>query len=875
MNATAIRRLLRLYPRAWRDRYEEEFAALLEQQPATLGAYADIVLSAIVARLRALVGASVTGVRHDFHYVLRGLRSRPGFASAVIEMLALGMGANAAMFGIIDRLLFRAPEYLIAPERATRVYTVQRTRGSDEWNSTFGYRRYLDFRETTRAFDALTPFDWTDQAVGDGEGTHLVKAASSGEDLWKMFAVRPVIGRFFDAAENDPLHPAFVAVLSYGFWQTEYGGRADVLGQKMHIGMSQYAIIGVTPPGFTGFADEPISLFLPMSTVQSVNWSSTTWSQTYNSAWFTLFARRKANVSLDQATADLSEAFRRSYAKELASTIGRAPIDVARPRALAASVRAERGPRPSSESRVATWLAGVALIVLLIACVNVTNLLIGRSLSRRREIALRLALGVSRGRLARQLFIETFVLALLGGIGGFVMAIVGGPSIAGLLLGGPGTPFKWFDWRVATYTGALVLLVALLSGIAPALQARRTDVASAMRGGARDGVAHRSRLRASLLVIQAALSVVLLVGAGLFVRSLTNVQRVRIGFDVDRLLWASVNLRGVTLDSAHAVALAQSVVEAARTTPGVDNAARGVSVPFASSWGAPLSVPGIDSVSKLGDFTLQATTSQFFATVGTRILEGRSFVDGNPSPREMVVTQTMANRLWPNETALGKCIHVRGRDTPCYIVVGVAEDVRRKSLSSPEAHYYLPIDLYQPRAGSFVIRTAGSATDYSGAVRRALQQVMPGSAYVTVTPLQTLLNPQLRSWRLGATMFCVFGLLALLLAAIGLYSAIAYSVTQRVHEMGVRIAVGARPVDVIHLILREAMRVAVPGIAVGAVVAFGVAPLVRPMLFAESPRDPMVFTIVVLTLLVTALSAAVAPAWRAASVDPTVALRSE
>jgi len=891
MTPRAVRRLLALYPRAWRERYGEEFAALLEAHPASARIVVDVIGGAVGAHVRAMAGASDVGrapggewwigAAQDFRYALRGIRLRPGFAASVVLTLALGIGANAAMFGIIDRLMFRPPAYLVAPDRATRIYSAQTYRGKEDWDGWFGYRRYLDFREQTRSFDAMTPFEWGSRAVGDGDATHMVEVASSGEDLWRMFDVHPVVGRFFTAAENNPVSPTRVAVLSYGCWQAEYGGRSEILGESMHIGSAQYTIVGVAPAGFAGFANEPVCAFVPMSALQAVNSSPNAkepWYKTYNSSWFKLYARRKPGVGADVATADLTEVFRKSYLAEVAATSGRTPIELVRPRALSAPVLDERGPQRSSESKVAAWLAGVALIVLLIACVNVTNLLVGRALRRRREIAVRLAIGVSRARLVRQLLTETLLFALLGGILGLAIAQFGGAGMRTLLVSSADTSPAWTDGRVIAYAGVLVLIAGLLTGIAPVLQTRRTDVATALKAGAREGggTTRRSRLRAALLVLQASLSVVLLVGAGLFVRSLSNVEHIRLGYDADRLLWVGIYSRGVSMDSAHQVALRRELLAAAQRIPEVENASRALTVPFASTWGQRLFVAGIDSVSKLGEFTLQASTTEFFSTVGTRILRGRAFtVDGPAAPQEMVVTQSMAKRLWPNEDPLGKCVRVSADTAPCMTVVGVAEDVRRRSFNEPEHHYYMPIDVFRPTAGGLFVRTRGPAQDHQTAVQHALQPLMPGASYITVTPLSTNLAPQLRSWRLGAMMFSVFGGLAMLLAAIGLYSVIAQDVTQRMHEMGVRAAVGALPRNIVALVLRDALAIVTPGLLVGVLAALAGGRWIEPLLFEQSPRDPIVLCGVVAALMATAFASSLVPARRAARVDPSAALRSD
>ncbi len=533
--------------------------------------------------------------------------------------------------------------------------------------------------------------------------------------------------------------------------------------------------------------------------------------------------------------------------------------------------------RTGNDARVATWLGGVALIVLLIACANVANLLLARALKRRREIAVRVALGVSRGRLFMQLITESLLLSALGGVLGLAIAQWGGAAMQRVLLPDNGAPNAFTDPRVLVVALALAVMAGLLTGLAPILQMRREDVASALKAGAREGTVSRSRLRTGLLVGQAALSVVLLVGAGLFLRSLVNVQRLRLGYDANRLMWVELNLRGAKIDSAQKVQLRDQLEQRAATMPGVEHATRALTTPFWSTWELGLFVDGIDSVSKLGDFTLQAASPSFFSTMGTRIVRGRGITaeDRFGAPRVIVLSEAMATKLWPGQDPMGRCVRVNADTMPCSTVVGVAEDVRRSSIGEIDLHYYLPIAQFATDQGGLFIRTQGNASEHTQAVRRALQALMPGSSYVTATPMSTVIAPEIRSWRIGAIMFAVFGALALVLAAIGLYSVIAYNVTQRTHEMGVRVALGARANDVIRLIVRDGLRVVVPGVALGAAIALLAGRWVAPLLFNVSPTDPPVIVAVIATLLVVAVAASWLPALRAARVDPNEALRAD
>ncbi len=818
----------------------------------------------------------------DLRYALRGLRLKPGFALGVIATLGLGIGANAAMFSIVDRLLFRPPSYLIAPDRATRFYFARTYRGKENVSSYSGYRPYLDYRENTTSFDAMTPFYVNDIAVGLGESTKEMKVAMSGPDLWKMFDVKPVIGRFFTAAEDTPPDGTPVAVISYGFWHTQYAGRADVLGEKLDIGPRKYTIIGVAPRDFTGFSPNQVVAFVPQSAQMSGGSAFAgdrdAWYKTYNMTWFEIFARRKPTVSTAAAQADLTRAYQLSYKKSVVGNQGRQSFERTRPHAIVGPVLQDRGPNETSDAKVATWLVGVAAIVLLIACANVANLLLARALRRRREIALRVALGISRGRLLLQLLTESLLLALLGGAAGLVIAQWGGHVMRAALLGKSTADASTVtDTRLIAAVAVLAAISGLLSGIAPAFGAVRGDVATALKAGSREGIVQRSRLRFGLLVAQAALSVVLLVGAGLFLRSLTNVRNVRLGYDADRLVFISLNSRGVKLDSVQKTALRDRLEQKARSLPGVENATQALTVPFWMTWQVELFVPGIDSVAKLGNFTLQAGSPTFFATMGTRILRGRAFTDADRpnAPRVMVVGESMAKKLWPNEDAIGKCVKVDADSVPCSMVIGVAEDVRRGSLAETEMHYYLPIAQFHPQESGLFVRVHGAPEDQVEALRRALQSLMPGASYVTAVPMSDIIAPEMRSWRLGATMFAIFGALALVLASIGLYSVIAYNVAQRTHEMGVRVALGAQVGDVVSLIVREGLRVVLPGVLLGSLIALAAGKWVAPLLFNVSPKDPSVLIAVVATLTLTAVAASLAPALKAARVDPNEALRAD
>ncbi|HEX6052840.1 MAG TPA: ABC transporter permease [Gemmatimonadaceae bacterium] len=818
----------------------------------------------------------------DLKYAIRGLRSRPGFTIAVVATLGLGIGANAAMFGIVDRLLFRAPDLMKDPDTVHRVYLYQTFRGKENASGSYQYARYKDLEKWTTTFARTAGYTRRELAVGVGEAAREMSIGVASASFFGFFDAPPALGRYFTEAEDQPPSGAPVAVLSHAMWQTQYGGARDVLGKTIQIGPVIYTIIGVTPSGFNGlWADRPPAAFIPITSYAAgTGFRARTgnWWTTYSWGWMSMLVQRKPGVSIAAADADLTQAFRKSYEAQRAEQSRTTPPEIARPRATAASILQARGPNASSVAKVATWLGGVSVIVLLIACANVANLLLARALRRRREIALRLALGVSRGRLLSQLLTESLLLAVLGGVAGIVIAHWGGAALRAGLLEQSEAAGGFRDPRTLLFTAAAAVVVGVLTGLAPVFQARRVSLTDDLRAGAREGTYQRSHARTGLLVLQGALSVVLLVGAGLFVRSLRNVQNVDLGYDVEPVMLVNLNMRGVTLDSAENVTLRDRLVETAKAIPGVENASRQTAIPFWSTWSQSLFVEGIDTVSRLGQFNLNAVSPEYFETMGTRILRGRgiSAQDVAGAPGAVVVSENMGKVLWPGKDPIGQCIRISADTVPCSYVVGIAENIKEQSLSADSGYYYYLSAMQRgPHQGGLFVRVRRDGEKMKEAVRRRLQQEMPGASYVTITPFTEVIGGQTRSWRLGATMFAAFGALALVLAAIGLYSVIAYNVAQRTHELGVRVALGAQARDLIRLVVTDGLRVALVGIVIGAAVALWAGKWVASLLFSVSPRDPAVFVFVALSLIAVAVVASWIPALRASRVDPNVALRSD
>jgi predicted permease len=818
----------------------------------------------------------------DLRYAARGLRARPAFTASVVLTLGLGIGANVAMFGIVDQLLIRPPAYLRDPSRVHRIYLTSVSDGRDVTDGFTEYARYLDFARLTKTLDATAVLASNQFAVGVGEEAKEMPIGIVSASFWSFFDAKPALGRFFTASEDSIPTGSPVTVLSYAFWQARYGGSPDVLGKTMQIGPVPCTIIGVAPPGFVGIPDQGMQAAFIPATLYGYGVSSARgqadYYNRYNWGWLSVIVRRKPNVSLEATNADLTNAYRLSWAAERAISRNTPAAEVARPRAAAGPVVLERGPNATPVAKVALWIAGVATVVLLIACANVANLLLARALFRRREIALRMALGASRRRLLAQLLTESLLLGTLGGVAGIAAAQWGGAILRSLFLTDVATADVVRDVRTLAFAGAAALIAGVMTGLVPAMQAGRAALAPALKTGTRDGTYQRSRTRTMLLVLQGAMSVLLLVGAGLFVRSLHNVRSMRLGYDVDPVLYVHLNLRGLRLPPDQRAELARRLVNAARAIPEVESAARGISVPFWSTEGLGFVVPGVDSIRRLGHFTLQMASADYFATTGTRILKGRGFTEADRAdgPLVAVVSEGMAEAVWPGKDAIGQCIKIDRVTDPCRMVVGVAENIHQNSLTENQRlQYYLSIEQMRPYEANVFVRTRGDAGAHAETVRRELQKLMPGASYVTATPMREIIDPRQRSWQIGATMFLVFGLLALVLAAVGLYSVIAYSVAQRTQEIGVRIALGAGVRDVVTLVLGEGMRFAIVGIAIGGGVALWASKWIGPLLFSVSPKDPAVYGLVAVVLVAVALLASAIPATRASRVDPNVALRSE
>jgi putative ABC transport system permease protein len=820
----------------------------------------------------------------DFRYALRGLRRSPGFTATAVITLALGIGANAAMFGVVDQLMFRPYNYLKTPDRVHRVYLKSSYRGVESWGGGGAYTRYLDVKKWTNSFDLHAGFTQPMLALGSGEDAREFRVAGVSGTFFDFFDARPLHGRWFTPAEDTTPMGAAVAVLGYEYWVNVMGSR-DVIGQTIQIGhMPLTTIIGVAPPGFAGVFDISPAAYVPITLYAGSNANQRDRNEyytNYNWGWMTHMARRKQGVSVEQANADVAQAHVKSYVAERAFEPEMESPELARPGGVVGAVKIAGGPNASLEARTALWLTGVAAIVLLIACANVANLFLARALKRQREIAVRLALGVSRARLMTQTLTESLTLSIIGSIAGLFVAQWGGAAIRRMLVTQGSSVPVFTDWRTLAVVVGIALISGVLTGIAPAVLSGRGDLAATLKAGAREGTYHRSGTRVALLVAQGAMSVILLVGAALFVRSLSNVRGMRMGYDAEQVLLVSRIGRGIQLDSARATALRRELLARALAIPGVESAASTSSVPFWSTSSTDLFVPGVDSVRRLGQFTYNVTTPAFFSTFGTRIVRGRGITDADRAgaSRVVVVSEGAARALWPNADAIGQCMKVRADTMPCSTVVGIAEDIVQRQdqmTMTTRFQYYLPAEQFGPNLGTYMlVKVRGDPEREMENIRKTLQAVVPSPSYLTVRPMLGFVNTARRSWQLGANLFVAFGFLALVVAGVGLYGVIAYNVNQRMHELGVRVALGAQRPDILRLVMGQGARFALAGTVVGIGTAWFTSRWLQPLLFRQNAKDPLIYGVVAAIMLAVALVACIAPAMRAAGADPNSALRSD
>lgn len=825
-------------------------------------------------RRKTMTTATLDFVRDATAATLRTLKRSPGLALAVVLTMALGVGANVAMFGILDRLLLRPPDGITRPDALRRVAITTQGDSGPPPQFALTYPDVQDLREH-RGLVGVAAFEHgREVTVGSGPDAESVRARLVSHDFFDVLGVRAEIGRFPTAEEDEPGVPGTV-VLSWSYWQGRFGGDRGVLGSSLEIGGEPYVVVGVTPRGVTGISLTPTDLWMPIETAFSALGGRQGWQDERRSWWVQAVVRIENEADWPATAAEADAIYRaaggdawvgarraedrRTFTFEPISTV----ID-------------------ANEAHIVKWLVGVSIVVLLIACANVANLFLARAARRRKDVAVRLALGVSRPRLVGEMALEAVILASLGGLVALALAGWGAEALRRVLL--PDVLMDPLGPRVLGFTAVVSMLAGLVAGVGPAIRATRVDPDRSIRAGVQGSSGQHRRLLGGLVVAQTGMTVLLLVGAGLFVKSLGTLRAMDLGLEVDRLLLVRLETTGADLDVRESIDLHRRAAEVARRVVGVESVGLTVA-PLGWGFYSRLRVPGVDSLPPMpgGGPYYWTVDEEYFRTTGIEVLEGRAFepTDDEHGERVAVVSATMADSLW-HGNALGQCLIVGAGapdgDPPCTTVVGVVPDVARQGfLDEPYFGYYLPLSQRptEDRVAGLYVRTLGATSPVAAEVASALRTEVSGVRFARVESLRSRLDPQARTWDLGATLFSLFGGLALAVAAIGLYSLLTFNVAERTRELGIRIALGADRRRLLRQVMGDASRLAVAGALGGLLTAWLLAPRVGELLFGVAPHDAAVFATVALLLAAVTLLASLVPARRATRVDPIDALRTE
>lgn len=807
-----------------------------------------------------------SGWWQDLRRSVRFLRREPAFAAVVAITLALGLGANATMFRVIDRLLLRPAPYVRDDGSLSLLYFQQETPQFGKVTFTSqSYPAFERLRETFASAGDVAAWWAMPSSSGEGSEARRLQVLFVTPNFFPLLGVRAWAGHLFDSTQWDA-EPVPTAVVTHAFASSNYGDPSAAIGKTIQIGGATYTVTGVAPPGFVGAELNRVDVFLTIpSAVGSI---IKTWRTNRNMRWLVMVTKRHPGVSPEQASAAMTTALQ-AYGRENAK--GDSTVSV-----VAGSIVRARRPDGTSTAKIALWLSGVAILVLLVACSNVANLLLARAIRRRRELAVHLALGVSRARLTRSIVTESLLMGAMGGALALLLSVWGDRILRATLLADIPLAGGTLDARLGAFVGLLVVVAALLAGSVPALVASGTPLVESLKSGARESGGRRHALRTALVVVQGTLSVILLVGAGLFVRSFARASGTDLGFVAPGLIVASPDVDRVARNPEDGEQRWKALVEAVRAVPGVSTVARSTTVPFESQWDEKILLNG-DTLPppKGGGPYVNAVSTDYFRAMGTPLRRGRDFTtaDAKGAERVAVINETMAEHVWPGREAIGECFGIAETEG-CVRVIGIVPNARMTAISdvAPQ-HYYLPLAQSPPPFESLMIRFEGDEGSAVAAVRRAILTVEPSLPYVDVRPMPEIVDAQVRSWKLGATMFTLFGALGLIVAALGLYSVIAHDVTQRRREMGVRMALGARREDVARLVVGSGVRQAVAGMALGIAIAWTVSTRVAELLFETSPRDPWIYGSVVALLLMVAILASFVPARRASKLDPADVLR--
>ncbi|MFZ0063157.1 MAG: ABC transporter permease [Pyrinomonadaceae bacterium] len=814
------------------------------------------------------------GLFQDLQFGLRMLWKSPAFTFVSVASLALGIGLNTAIFSLVNVILIR-PVPVVKDQ--SRIMWLR---------APISYPDYIDYREQTNSFVGLAAITGTSEfSLTQGNEPELIKGEYVTENYFEVLGVSAIKGRIFDKSEGQT--PTPVVVLSENLWRTRFNSAANIIGGQVSLNGLDFTVVGVAPARFVGTEvglNRELWVPLAMQPVLNPPEASRTADpfasklRERNSHWLAVFGRLKPDVSIEQAGSELT-----TVARHVAETYnGKVEPETLRSVQLL-SMSGGMDPRDRQE---ALPLAGIVMaivaLVLLIACVNIASLLVARAAIRSRETAIRQALGATRRRLVRQWLTESVLVGIAGGTLGLVLALWATQLLISFLQTTPLASLELaLDWRVLVFTLGISIATAMAFGLVPAIHASRLDLVMSLKSenSLRGGGSRSSRLRTAFVTAQLTLSVVLLVGAGLFIRALQNANKIDPGFRVDHALTVPVNLGLLRYTETEGQSFYRSLLERVEAQPGIERASLTRFSNLGFSYAQyQVFKEGSDDSDEGFSVGFNVVGPNFFKTMETPLLRGRDFTeaDNKSAPGIVVLNETLAGALWPNEDALGKRLSLEGPKGPYLEVVGVARDSKYRTLADSALPYvYQPVlQSYDPKM-TLVVRTKGEPQSVAAAVR---EQIRTLDGHLPVTEMKTLQDQvdlslfpsRVAAWTLGG-----FGILALLLAAIGIYGVVSYSVAQRTHEIGVRMALGAKETDVLRLVFREGLFVVGVGLAAGLLLAFAATRAIAGFLYGIGATDPLTYVGVPLLLGFVALVASYLPARRATKVDPLVALRYE
>ena len=814
----------------------------------------------------------------DVRFAWRGFMKAPGFTAIAIATLGLGIGANGALFTVVNAILVRPLPYANADRLVRVTADFSAINVSDVGLSP---PELADYRDRSGLFEAIAGVWAINANLTEVDQPERVEVLLASPSYFDVLGVRPQLGRLFGPQDNAP-GITEVVVISDELWHRRFAASPQAIGRKLRIDNDWYTVVGVLPPEFK---HPGRSVLTDVDLWAPCNFSATPFPMPPPRGGYFItgaMGRLRPGVSFDGARhrlAAFGDGLRQSLPNDYPARAGWTPRLIPLQDDLVGSVR------PSL-----LMLFGAVGFVLLIACANIANLLLARGSGRQRELGVRRALGSSRARLVRLLLAESVLLAALGGLAGAAVTVWLIEALFALVPAGlPRLSEVVIDQRVLMFNAILALTTAVVFGTLPALQCSRLDITGAVREGGR-GASGRRPLGSALVVIEFSMALVLLVGAALFARSLWRLQHVDLGFNPDRVVTARLWLpqpndpqQGRYFTHPARVALFDEVLRRTRSLPGVSGAAAALALPFDGTRNtATLTIEGheLDAQSRVPAVQTNIASAGYFELIGVRLLRGRTFTeqDNDHAPLVAVVTQTMAARYWPGENPVGRRVHYGGAQakSPWLTVVGVVNDIRTGTLEEPaRPTLFRPLRQASSLSLSIVMKASGDPRTLGTALAREVRNADPDQPTYGVRPLTDLVSTSMAARRFTTQLLGGFAVLALILAAIGIYGVMAFIVGQRTREIGIRMALGARPQSVVALVLRHALALATGGVVVGGLAALGMSRLLSQMLFEVRPTDPLTYVAIAIVLAATAAVAAWWPARRAASVDPMVALRSE